>query len=63
VRKLKLNHTHPIESFSNLIWLVGETPKEVIILAKQNKLTCVCYLPNTPIESCVYFHIKSIIHA
>jgi hypothetical protein len=46
------------ETFSNLLWFRGYTPKEMEFLAAQNELTCVCYLGSTPIKSALFFHIK-----
>lgn len=46
------------ESFNDLMWFKGYTPKEMEYLAAQNGLTCICYLPSMPVKSALFFHIK-----
>lgn len=47
-------------TFSNNIWLTKGTPEDVLYAAKQNNLTCVCYLSTTPIQSSIWFHVKEV---
>ena len=51
------------ETFSNLMWFTGHTPKEMMFLAEQSELTCVCYIASTPVKSALFFHIRDVGHA
>jgi hypothetical protein len=51
------------ETFSNLLWFSGYTPKEMEYLAEQNSLTCICYMASTPVKSSLFFHIKEVVYA
>ena len=46
------------ETFSNLLWFVRFTTDHMAQYAKMHDLNTVCCLPNTPIQSNVWFHVK-----
>jgi len=61
--KLDFIESNISPSFDDLLWFSGRTSDDIIQLAIMNKLICACYLKSTPIQSSVYFHQKTIIHA
>jgi len=58
MKKRKLFRGTP-ESFKEIYWIQGYTPKEIIMYAAQNEIVCVCCIESTPIESSVWFFDKT----
>ena len=58
IKKVKLFRGKP-ESFNNLLWFKGYTPKEIAYLAEQNQLCCMTYVGSTPIKYALFFHVKN----
>ena len=61
-KKRKLFRGTP-ESFKEIYWIQGYTPKELAMYAAQNQIVCICCLETTPIESSVWFYNKEIYNA
>ena len=57
-KKINLQKEQKPNSFSDLLWFKGYVPREIEYIAEQNNLTCMCMLPNTPIEAAIWFHTK-----
>ena len=62
-KKIKFSRPQAFDTFSNLLWFSGLAKESMLEIAAMNGLTCVCYLPTTPIQAACYFHVKEVIHA
>lgn len=59
LKKILLPRLARPESFQDMIWFVGYTPKEMEFLAAKNDFTAICYLPTTPMRAALFFHLKN----